>query len=455
MFKIRANKIIESYENCFDCVVKHVKEGNNNYTVICQEIMADLKLFNSQYLPTIRIYDGKEPLETLFPNVAQKITEEQDTLERTINALVFTGHIILVDFANKIFYKLNLNSLQLRGISDSFVDNFNTSGARDGLIENNKVNVTLIRTRLKDVNLKIENFQVGKMSNTSINILYLEDRVSQEDYKLLKNEISNLHSDCVISISDLEKKFNKNSLVPLNGTSGAPDLLAHFISKGKFCILIDGIPVALVVPFTLVDFTFERIDIQSVNYIHIYNKILLCIVVFVATILPGLLIAFINFHSSNLSVPVLSTIKISRQGIFYPIFFEVLIVSLIFEIYKLVSTRISGISIQNYIILVAGITIGQNTISSGLVGAFIMLITALSYVATHAITHNNALVTTITLSKIFILILCSLYGIFGFTISILLILNYFYNKKSLSKPFLSPLAPFELKFLKKYSKTEN
>lgn len=53
--------------------------------------------------------------------------------------------------------------------------------------------------------------------------------------------------------------------------------------------------------------------------------------------------------------------------------FEVLIVYLLFEFYRFATSRSTSNYIQNIIIILGGLFIGQNAIKSGTIGAIVLL----------------------------------------------------------------------------------
>ena len=115
----------------------------------------------------------------------------------------------------------------------------------------------------------------------------------------------------------------------------------------------------------------------------------------------GLFIAIINFHPGVLSLSFLANIKITERGTNWPMFYEVLIVYFLFEFYRFSTSRSTNNYIQNIIIILGGLFVGQNAIESGTIGATILFLTSISYLAVFAVTNNIYLITSINIFRFF------------------------------------------------------
>ena len=53
-------------------------------------------------------------------------------------------------------------------------------GSREGFSDSVKTNSALVRKRLRDTRMKVEEYQMGVRSNTVLQILYIDDLVHEE-----------------------------------------------------------------------------------------------------------------------------------------------------------------------------------------------------------------------------------------------------------------------------------
>ena len=156
----------------------------------------------------------------------------------------------------------------------------------------------------------------------------------------------------------------------------------------------------------------------------------------------GLIIAIINFHPSILSIPLLANIKITERGTNWSMFYEVLIVYFLFEFYRFATSRSTSNYIQNIIIILGGLFIGQNAIQSGTIGSTVLFMTSISYIAVFAVTSNVYMITTINILRVFILIMSYAMGILGFLVASLITIFYLYKQQNNSNYYLYPFIPF-------------
>ena len=68
-----------------------------------------------------------------------------------------------------------------------------------------------------------------------------------------------------------------------------------------------------------------------------------------------------------------------------------------FEFYRFATSRSVNNYVQNIIIILGGLFIGQNAIESGTIGATILFLTSISYIAVFAVTNNTYLITSINI----------------------------------------------------------
>ena len=76
-------------------------------------------------------------------------------------------------------------------------------GSKEGFVEPLRINMTLIRRRMKNPKLKFETLSVGSVSKTDVCLCYLRDTVSPEIIKEIKKRLSSSTLETVLSSSYL------------------------------------------------------------------------------------------------------------------------------------------------------------------------------------------------------------------------------------------------------------
>lgn len=398
--------------------------------------LVNLNEFNKYYLSKINI-DNMNTLNSQFPGIFSIISE---STEENISHIIFTGNIIL-NIDNKIYYKVLLPLVPERTTSESIIDPINVYTSRDGLIENLGKNIALIQRKLKSTNLNIEKIFLGKRSNTEINILYIDDIASKRNVKKVLEIINKINIASILTLNTISHEFTKNSLFPLVGETGSAEFVANYLLKGKIAILVDQIPVAIILPISIDYFTTSGDETTAPVYYTIYNKIITYILVFLSIFFLGIYVSLINYHSNNLSLLIISEIKVTARGTTIPLSIEILITLFLFEIIKMTNSKLPSNNMQNVIVIVGGLLIGQNTVNSGFIGAFNLVITAICYLSTYGVTNNQHIIISFSIFRIIILLASICLGIYGFLVATILIMIYLKKLFSLNTPYLAPFSP--------------
>lgn len=430
-------QILDNLVNSISVFKNDFKIDDINCSIYFQKDLTSINDFNKFFTPFINSSNIRN-LHEKFPSTFELIT---DLSKSTITNLIFTGNIVLYIEKESIFYKISLPKVPERTPSESILDPTNVFGSRDGLVENIKTNIALIQRKIKISNLKIEQLFVGARTKTEVNVLSIDDITSKENVKNVIKKISEINASSVTSLNTITSVFNKKSIFPLVSESGSSDYIADSLLRGKVIILVDQIPIAIILPVTVDYFTTNLEASSSPLYYSVFTNILTYLLVFLSIFFLGMYVAVINYHSNNLSLIIISEIKITARGTTIPLSLEIIITLILFDILKMANTKTPSSSIQNVVVIVGGLLIGQNTVNSGFIGAFNLVITAICYLSTFGVTNNQHLITSFSILRLIILVASIALGLYGFLIATILILFYLGRLKSIGVPYLAPFSP--------------
>lgn len=434
-----------------DVTIANIKLNQISYKICYMHQLADIKKYNFEVRPYIN-EENYQNLATIFGGIIKPIT---DLSKSNLEYLLYSGNILLLFVGNNLFYSLEYAQKPKRSITDSILDPEDPMTSRDGLIEDLSDNLTLLKRRLKTNNLQVKKYQLGLISKCDCAIVYMKNFYDKLTLDMVLSKIQNYKPDIVTSISDISVLYQDKGLLPQIFSTSSPEIIADALIKGRIAILLDNSPIALIVPATLSTFTTSKSYKNMPKYYTIFNHLFISVFFLFAIFFMGLFIAIINFHRDILSNALLANIQITERGTNWPMFVEVIIVYLLFEFYRFSTSRSTNNYIQNIIVILGGLFIGQNAIQSGTIGAIILFLTSISYLAVFAITTNNYLITSINIFRFFILILSFTMGLFGFIISSLIVLFYMFKQKNDGTYYLYPFIPFDLKKFKQYFMPNN
>lgn len=448
------NSVKEFIRECSledDLTVANLKVDELAYQICYMNQLTDIKRFNYEIRPYINQENFKE-LPITMGGICNHIT---DLSIENLEYLLYSGNLLLFFENEDIYYTFELSQKIKRSISESLLDPEDPMISRDGLIEDLSDNLTLLKRRLKSNQLIVKKYQLGLISKSDCAVVYLKNFHDKLTLENVISKLQNFNPEIVTSINDVSVLYQDDELLPQIFSTSSPELIAESLTKGRIAILLDNSPIALVLPATLSTFTVSKNYRNTPKYYSIFNHLFISIFFIFAVFFMGLFIAVINFHRDVLSGNLLANIQITERGTNWPMFVEVLIVYFLFEFYRFSTSRSTNNYIQNIIVILGGLFIGQNAIQSGTIGAIILFLTSISYLAVFAITTNNYLITSINIFRFFILILSCTMGLFGFIVSSLIVIFYLFKPKNDGIYYLYPFIPFDMKIFKKFFMPSN
>lgn len=435
----------EIKQNQEDLEIIKTKQNKLNLTSYFFSSMFNLEEFNKFYLDKIDETNFTH-LDTTFPGIFLRLSE----FTKSHFSYVLNKGSLILNIDDEEFYLVNISKIPKRAPTPSELDPVNLLDGHDGFIENIHDNLALIRKRIKSENLIVEKYILGTTSKTDTILIYLEEFKDLPYIKKTKETLSSYNKESLTNINDLNKAFKGASLLPNVFNTSSPDYVVTSLTDGKAVILIDNSPVVSVLPTTLTMFTTIKNEANEPKYYTFFARAFTILFFFLSVFSIGLIIALTNFHPTLFSNLFMANIQITERGTTFPLFIESIIVLFLFEFFRLISSRSPNNYVQNIIIIFSGLFIGQNAISSGIVGESVLLLASISYVSSFAITNNPHLVTSIDLFRLYNLILSYTFGLLGFSIGIITTLLYFGHQKSVGVSLFSPFSPLKLQGIKNF-----
>ncbi|OCT11487.1 hypothetical protein A8709_07405 [Paenibacillus pectinilyticus] len=353
---------------------------------------------------------------------------------------VFKGNLLLFDLESACCYMQSVADPPQRATEESVTET-SSKGARDGFTESIKTNVALIRKRLISPTLKVESFTIGVRSQTEVCLLYIQDIANKEAVDEARARLRKIELDALITSSQLEEAISDKtmSLVPLIDNTGRPDFAAEYLIGGRFVVLLNGSPLAIVAPITLTSLMKSPEDGYFRAVITSFQRVIRMFGWYLALFLPGFYIALIGFNFEQVPLPLLATIATNRIGLPTSLPFEAILVLILFELFKEAGLRLPK-SVGPTVTVVGGIIIGDAAIRAGITSPTVTVVAATTVISGYTLV-NPTLSAIVSIARIVIMIIASILGMFGFFMSIFIIIAYLSDLKSFGIPYLSPISP--------------
>lgn len=438
-----------------DITVKEVFTWNNKVKIVAIGIdgLVDSEVIDNYVLrpltvgrPFENIESEKEAYQLAREGFLYHFSQDEvKDLNDAINKILQGVTVVVFDNVKKAI-AFDAKNIPQRGIQEPENESV-LNGAKDAFVESLRTNTALIRKKLKSRFLRLESFTVGKESQTPVNIVYLNDVADKGILEELRRRIKNIDVNSLISTKTFEVGIsdNKYSIFPQVQYTERVDKFCSNLTDGKIGILIDGLPVAYIVPGILAMF-FQAPEDYSENYILAsFVRILRYICFGLSMMLPGFYIAITTFHSEMIPTKLLISIIQSKEGVPFAIAFEIIGLLIAFELLIEASLRLPK-SIGATISIIGGLIVGDAAVNAKLISPVVVVVIAITGIAGFVI-PNQELSNATRISRLLFVIAGTLGGLFGIAFVIIVIIYYLSNLTSFGVPYLSPLAGNEGKGL--------
>lgn len=421
-------------------------EHSHPITLIYCEPMTDMKQLNEYVLPRLadlfreQVDPGIEAIERNRFLPLNPI-KEPDLLHH-LSLLVYSGKLAIYFEEREAFFSFDISSPPGRSPEEANTEAA-VKGSRDGFTENLTTNIGLIRKRLRTPSLCVEEIIKGTRGESRIALFYIQDVISPEILEEARKRLNGIDTDAIIGTSFIESVVTGSktrSIFPLTDYSGRPDYVTDALLAGRFAVLVDGNPIAIIAPVTLMNLLISPEDANTPFYIVSLQKVLRIVGLTIGLFLPGFYVALTSFNLEQIPVPLLATISNSRHGLPFPVPFEAVIMLFLFEIFNEAGRRLPQ-AIGQTITVVGGLIIGDAAIRAGITSPTIIVAVAIAIVASSTL-ENQTLSGTAAHLRLGIVLLSSFFGMFGFLISLIGLVLYLSSLESYGVPYLSPYSPF-------------
>lgn len=448
MQPIEQDTLKGEFDNCADIHFQTLVFPASNVLLLTCEAMTDTHLLNETVVPRLKVachdkeeFDEASLLQSLHLPQLQKIENLKDAVTN-----VFSGFVLMYFESLKLLLGSNIESKPNRSPEETNLEVL-IKGPRDNFIEDLGVNIALIRKRLPTNSLSVEKMTIGTRSKTKVAILYFNDIADLKILTQLKQQLSTIDTDIILSGELLFERLNKTSyVVPINDTTGRPDFAMQSLVTGRYIILVDGVAYAVITPINLLVLLKSGEDMDYPSVYSSFERLLLLLSIFIALLLPAFWLALTTFHQEQLPIQLLATVVQSNTGSPLPSALEMLGMLLMFELFREAGLRLPSI-LGGTISVVGGLIIGDAAIKAGITSPAMLVVIAISTISTFTLV-NQSLVTTVSLMRIVFIIITSIFGLFGFFLTIYICLFYLANIRVFGVPYFNIAADLSWNNLK-------
>ena len=411
--------------------------------------MTDSKIINDFLLePLMQIncnnsfkFNKNMPLDKYILNnlMPQNNIKTVSSFSEVTSAINSGNCVLFVDTLNIAF---NIDSKNFKQRSIQAPENETViRGPHEAFVENIRTNTSLLRRIVNNENLIIENTSIGTLSKTTCSICYMQNIANYDLVSEVKYRLNNLEVDSIESSGQLEQLIEEGNSygIPQILATERPDKCSKSLYQGRVVVLLNGNPYALIMPAVAMDFLTSSEDTNLKSNFANFLRFLRLIAAAITLLLPGIYIAITNFHQELLPTELLLSILSSRENVPFPIIVELLIMELSFELIREAGIRIPS-PIGSTIGIVGGLIIGESAVSAHVVSPILVIIVAITGIASFAIPDFSFGFHLRTFRFVFIF-LGAFSGFLGIGVGIFVYISILCNIKSFGVPFTAPFSP--------------
>ncbi|MBS4210266.1 spore germination protein [Bacillus sp. FJAT-50079] len=366
---------------------------------------------------------------------AKDISTFSDAIKDLLN-----GNTILIIDGEAKAISIDTAKFENRSVAEPSTETV-IKGPKAAFIESVAINRSLLRKQLRDPNLMCEFAEIGEHAPQQVSIMYLKNIADPSIVEDVKKRLNKIRTDSIITLSTLEQHIEERpySIIPSTLETERPDRTVAFLQEGHVVLLMENSPTALVVPITFWSL-FHTVEDQYLrmaygNFIRMIRFISLLLALFT----PSFYIAVTTYHSEMIPTDLMLAITASRERIPFPIFFEILIMEVTFEILREAGVRVPN-TLGTTIGIVGALILGQAAVQANLVSPILVIIVAITGLASFTIPDISMNIAVRMLRFTFLFVTFFL-GFFGFSITLAFLIAYLVSIKSFGVPFLAPLSP--------------
>lgn len=428
-----------------------ISENSVSAVLVTIEGMCNKEVTASSILTPLTTYDfGKKQGSDVIDEIVLSVLAsaeiiEINTLDELISFATSGFAVIVVDGTTKML-AVGAQGYSYRSVSEPESEVVQR-GSREGFTEPLRVNMSMIRRRIKSPDLVFETITLGKTSRTHMMICYLQKSVSPRLLKKVRRRLEDCDLETVFAsgyLTEYLEDKDSSSMFSGVGISERPDTVCGKLTEGRIAILIDGTPAVIVVPHLFVE-EFQGVDDYSNRpYYATFIRILKYVSFFTAVFLPGIYTALAQFHPEYFPTWILIKTSESLAQTPLPVMLEVILITFVYEIMKEAGLRIPK-SLGHAVSIVGALVIGESAVSAGIISSSTLMVVATAAICGYV---NSPLYPSIMLLRFIYIIAGGLLGLWGILLATAVVLINMCDKTSLGIPYLSSLAPFSIRSMR-------
>ncbi|QSO50289.1 spore germination protein [Alicyclobacillus curvatus] len=416
-------------------------------TLVFVDGLVNTMLINTNLLEPLMVLshldDGHETgarmeiiLETLLPSNQISVV---DKWEEAV-AGVLTGSTVLFVEGAEVAVICESKGWEHRTVSTPQTENV-VQGPHQAFTENFRANTGLVRSMLRTPDLITETMSIGRLGKTDVAIMYIHGLTNKRLVEEIRRRIKAVDVDYLADVGILSQFIEDNPRVwvPQTLSTERPDRVAQMLTEGYVAVFVGQSSFVLVCPVVI----FSLMQAAEDAYLRFpfgsFLRMIRWVALAAALMMPALYVSVTNYHPEMIPTDLMMAIAGSREQVPFPVIVEILLMEMAIELIREAGIRIPSI-IGPTIGIVGALIIGQAAVQAGVVSPLLVIVIAVTALASFTIPNYN-LQFGIRIMRFAFMFVSALFGFYGLTLAIVVMLARLTIQQSLGVPLFTPAAP--------------
>ena len=318
-------------------------------------------------------------------------------------------------------------------------------GAKDAFTETLRTNTSLVRRHLRTPGLRLTETVIGKRTLTKVAVCWIDRLTDPELPRRMQERLSSIDIDGALSPAAIEEYVtgSRRTAFPLLEYTERTDHFCQGLLDGQVGLLTDGLPLGYLAPVGLGRLMRSPEDRATDFFSASMLRLLRYAALGVSLLLPALYAAMAMFHQQMLPTKLLLSIIESKQNVPFSTLLEVLGLLCAFELLQQAGLHLPQ-AVGTAVSIIGGLVVGTAAVDAKLVSPAALIVTASSGICGFTL-PNRELSDAVRLWRFVLTVLAGLWGLFGVTVGLLLLLTELAGLESLGRSYLSPFGRAEVK----------
>ncbi len=363
--------------------------------------------------------------------------KRRDSIGDVVSDLAHGYCVVLIPGEGAVCFEVK--SQNVRSISEPSLEK-SVKGGKDSFVETLRTNTALVRRRIRDPRLKSVKTELGRKSHTQIEVMYLDGVVDPELPKEVMRRLGKIDIDSVLATGIIEESLMDCPRSPLPQLihTERPDRFAMYMADGRVGILIDGIPIALVVPASFAEF----MKVTSDSSMHFAFSSMLSVMRYLALIVsvyvPAIYVAVAMYHQEMIPTRLLLSIISAKQDVPFSTGLEVIGMLVALELLQEAGLRLPN-PIGDTVSIIGALIVGQSAVEAKVASPIAIIVVAVSAIACYTLPSQD-LGAAVRLIRFALLIGAVAAGLFGIGLLSCLMLLSMADMDSFGRNYTSPVT---------------